>query len=578
MSENSCWYLGIDLGATGLRAVLLQTGSALQDRSPQHYPLHWRSQETPLTNFPAVAYLDVTASAEGELPSAVPLFVGPEAIALAGQKQGMLLDNLKLHLNLGIPYYARGLNRWEPLLQISSNARVSLDWVQHAVGKLFATLNGDRAVQEGVGAIGLSERDLQMALSRLAGVVLSCPADWNDAYRFNLREAVLQAGLVEDSSQIFLLEETIAALLGTSVWQNAPYSGYYAIAPGMTLILHGGALNTELALGRVPQKSEELNLYDFTFRSVPYGGRAIAEDLFYQLIYPQWQSEQPFLERLSLELPEPGQPAPLERDRAYAQLLGFPGGRLCLETAERAWRILQHQSEFSAPLGTQTWSVRRSDFEERVIAPYLATLNRELNSLLGETGLQPEAIARVTISGNTALALTSSLQAWLSDKLANAEIVAYSEPADTSTVAIGLARLPFFPQACDRLRHQYSDYFLLNEILQVLPNRSFSLEELMQRLEGRGINTRACQQRLFDLLNGYLPPGLVPTTANAHWLTLASQQNRDYQRITIAPLFVQGEDFRYRANGRQCQYLRQYFAALLSGTRQKLEEPAIVTL
>ncbi|MBD2580062.1 hypothetical protein [Oscillatoria sp. FACHB-1406] len=572
MSENSCWYLGIDLGANGLRAVLLQTGSAQQDRSPQYYPLHWRSQEAPLTQLPAVAYLDITASPEGESSSAMPLFVGSEAIALAGQKQGVLLDNLKLHLNFGIPYYARGLNRWEPLLQVSSNARVSLDWVQHAVGKLFATL------QEGVGAIGLSDRELQTALATLTGVVLSCPAGWNDAYRFNLREAVLQAGLVEDSSQIFLLEEAIAALLGTSVWKNAPYSGHYAIAPGMTLILHGGALNTELALGLVPQKTEELNLYDFAFRSVPYGGRAIAEDLFYQLIYPQWQSEQPFLEQLNLELPEPGQPAPLERDRAYAQLLSFPGGRRCLETAERAWRILQHQSEFSAPLGTQTWSVRRADFEERVIAPYLGSLNRELNALLGATGLQPEAIARVTISGNTALALTSSLQTWLSEKLVNAEIVAHPEPADSSTVAIGLARLPFFPQACDRLRHQYSDYFLLNEILQVLPNRSFSLEDLMQRLEGRGINTRACQQRLFDLLNGYLPPGLVPTTANAHWLTLASQQNRDYQRITIAPLFVQGEDFRYRANGRQCQYLRQYFAALLSGTRQKLEEPAIVTL
>lgn len=588
MTEEMLWYLGIDFGTTGLRAVLLQTGSAAQDRKPQDYPLYWQSatrldNEELQRHFPTAAYLDVASQPEEREPSAgglslaaLPLHIGSDAIAARDrEKDGVLLDPLKPHLNLGIPYYSRGLHRWEPKLQVSSNLQVSLDWVQLAVGALLATLN---PASDRVGAVGLSDDDLQAALRGLAGVILSCPAAWNDAYRFNLREAVLSAGLVGDSNQVFFVEEAIAALLGTSVWQDEPYRGHYAIAPGITLILHGGATTTELALGYIPKNAESLNIENFALRSFHYGGRAIAEDLFYQLLYPQWLPEQPFLAKLKLEPPQPGGGDRFKRDRASAELLGFPGGRRCLETAERAWWILQHQDELSAQLGTQAWSVRRQDFEERVIEPFIGSLDREVNALLAQTGIAPEAIARVICSGNTTLALSSLLSTWLGQKLPNAEFAAVQDPPETSLAALGLTRLPFFPQACDRIRHQYSDYFLLRELLQVLPNRSFSVEELMQRLEQRGINTRACRQRLLTLLNGYLPPGLIPTTANAHWLTLASQQNRDYLGITVAPLFTREENDRYRVDGKQCQRLRQYFSALLSGTQQKLEEPAIVNL
>jgi hypothetical protein len=592
MREEPLWYLGIDVGTTDLRAVLLQTGSAARAMPPQEYPLYWQGRnspenEEPQWSFPAAAYLGLTAKPEEQEGSArrpgmavLPILIGSEALARKTEKDGVLLNPLKPYLNLGIPYYARGLHRWEPKLQISNTLEVSLDWVQFAVGALLATLNpSNLGGVARVGAVGLSEDDLRAALTRLEGVILSCPASGSDAYRFNLREAVLGAGLVREAGQVVFVEEAIAALLGTARWQDAPYSGHYALSPpGATLILHCGATISELALVNLPEKTEKLSYFDFALRSFPYGGQAIAEDLFYQLLYPQWLPEQPFLAKLKLDIPQPGQPDFPKRDRARSELLSFPGGRRWLETAQRAWLILQHQAEFSAQLGEQQWGVQCQEFQHRVIAPFIQELNRELNALLGQTGLSADAIASVLCSGGTGLALSREIQAWLGQKLPNATFVQGETPRGTSLVALGLARLPFFPQACDRLRHQYSDYFLLRELLQVLPNHSFTLEELMQRLEQRGINTRACTQRLLTLIEGYLPPGLVPTTENAHWLTLASQQNRDYLGITVAPLFARVEGDRYRANGKQCQRLRQYFTALLSGTKQKLEEPASVNL
>ncbi|MDY7012714.1 MAG: hypothetical protein SVX43_03780 [Cyanobacteriota bacterium] len=574
MSDESLSYLGIDLGTTALRAVLLKMNPSTRDRNPQDYPLYWQKSsatddEERFWELPAVAYLEVVAPSSSTLS---PL-VGWEASARAQRREGVFLESLKSDLNVGIPYYARDLNRWEPKLQASRHWELSLDWVQRAVRMLLASLDPVGEGDYRVGAVGLSQSDLSAALKRLSGAILSCPTSWSDAYRFNLREAVLAAGLVESSGQIFFVEEAIAALLGASRWQDEPYSGHYALPSGATLVLHGGATTTELALGILPESSEALSEGDWARRGLPYGGRAIAEDLFYQLLYPQWLPEQPFLAKLNLEVPQPGQPDRLKRDRARVQLLEFPGGRRWLETAERAWQILQRQDEFNARLGEQEWGVQRRAFQGAIVDPWLEQLNGELNALLGETGLIPEQIVRVFCSGGSVLALFDDLQAWLGSKLPNATLVREPECEETSWVASGLARLPFFPQACDRIRHQYGEYFLLRELLQVLPNRSFSLEELMAELERRGINPRACTQLVQRLLEGYLPPGLVPTTDNARWLALTSQQNRDYLGLTTAPLFARVGSDRYRANGKQCQRLRQYFSALLSGRKQTLEEP-----
>jgi hypothetical protein len=152
-----------------------------------------------------------------QMPAA-PIVVGSLASTLADKQPGIFLENFKPYLNLGIPYYCPKHYGWEPTVQLPNQQQVSLYWVRRTLQALFATLlpKGDAAdAVMKAGAVGLESETLRDALQQLEGVVLGTPAAWSDTYRLNLREAVLESGLVRQAEQIFFLEEAIAPILAS---------------------------------------------------------------------------------------------------------------------------------------------------------------------------------------------------------------------------------------------------------------------------------------------------------------------------------------------------------------------------
>jgi hypothetical protein len=147
---------------------------------------------------------------------------------------------------------------------------------------------------------------------------------------------------------------------------------------------------------------------------------------------------------------------------------------------------------------------------------------------------------------------------------------------DKVQVAMGLATLPLYPQVLDRSRHQYSDYFLLTELLNGFEERSLSIDQVMQLLESRGINTRSCQSRILNILKAQLPPGLIPKEPELLLIHPASRQTPDYQRLSEGNLFIQEGDRCYRLNVEQADQVRQYLKQLFSDYQQSLEEPAVI--
>jgi hypothetical protein len=532
MSDRD-WYLGLDAGMTHWRAALA--------RGERLLPWSWPEAGA---QFPAVAYLDASTTSATHFP------LGAAALAAMEVKEGVLLDRFKPYLQATIPYYDRTTQRWEPKLQVYGQAPVSLYWLQRVLQALLETLKFDPEVS-----------------ASLAGAIISCPAQGNDAYRFNWREAMLRSQQVASSDRVYFLEEAIAALLG---WQ-----GDERLQPGLTLILHAGAATTELALVDLPSQPQRLSRDRFFLRSFPYAGEGIVEDIFYQLLYPQWLPHQVALQKLDFKIPQAGVPDERQRDLARIQLRSLAGGWHLLETAKRVWPILQQQEVLQSSLGEIGWCVQRRDFVRYAVKPYLQALNAEVNALLSQAGLPDRALSQVLISGGTGVALFPYLEQWLGTKFDRARGLTAPEP--TMLVATGLARLPQYPQLLDAIAHQYSDYFLLRELLNVLPNRTISEDEVMQRLERRGINTRPIRDRLLTWLTGTLPSGFVPTTARGAWLAVTSQQNRDYQGITVAPLAIATEG-NYRPNSKQRQRLLQYLATLVSSSEQQLAEPLSVYL
>jgi hypothetical protein len=488
-------------------------------------------------------------------------------------------------------------------------------------------------------AVGLDAATFQTALRQLAGVVMGYPANWSDTYSFNVREAVLGARLVAHPEQIFFIEDAIATLLsglrsadGRAVvlpnnLSQKPYL-YNTDWQGSTLVISAGASVTEMALVDLPTSLQNLTYQDFTLRSLPYAGKALDQDIICQLLYPTWSRQlrrsgtasdtytfgsgqtaksgafvdgwhwQPTesnaemtwasLELENLTLPSAGEPDPLNRQRLQQRLESSPMGQSLLEAARYLKLILQQQDRFNLELGDQQWTVMRRELGSRVLLPYVQRLNRELNALLTQTGVPIQSINQVICTGGTAS--FGAIARWLRQKLPNATIIqdTYTNNRASSAqenrlptcsrVAYGLATLPLHPQVLDSPRQQYSDYFLLMELLRAFPDQPLTLSQIMQMLERRGINTQACRLHILALLEGHLPPGLVPTEKHAGLLAQQSRQNPDYQMLLAAPLFQKLDSQTYRPNYQQWNHFRSYLSTITASTHQKLSEPLTVGL
>ena len=548
------WYLGIDFGTTGLSAALLNA------KTRQVYPITWSiggemDEGEPLFRLPAIVCL------KQENSESATFLIAKET---CDPESGILLKNFKQYLKIGLPYYSEETGRWEPGIQ---QQNLDLNSIRQALQALFSTLKpGDQNeenAQVSIAALGLEPENLNAALSELAGAIASTPADWPEAYRFNVREAILGSSLVASAEQICFVEEAIASALAQIVQANLTWQGD-------TLIIHSGATTTELGLVEIPENITSLSYSDFAGRSFPYAGNFIDQDIICQLLLKDEAGR--IAERLiapensALELPLPGEPDLATRYRLQQILESSPTGQIFLEAAKHLKLNLQHQDSSTLEIDRYRWVLQRQALENQVYSPFIQCLNRELNVLLVRHGVAVESIRQVICTGGTAR--IDAMREWLRQKLPNATLI--QDINQNASVALGLVTLPLYPQVLDAPRHQYGDYFLLLELLRSLREQPLSVGKITQLLERRGINTGAIQQRIVAYLEGYLPPGIVPSYADALMLTEASRQN---VANASAPLFQKQDNQTYCLNTETSDRLRRYFNAVLEPTHQTFEEP-----
>ncbi len=632
--RDRTWYLGLDVGTTGVSAVLLN------QQTRQLYPIYWlevrfagesgeMSGSSKTFRLPAVAWVE--ESRHSRDPQFLPrISVAPlSAAGAVGEfRGGYALQHFTSYLTVGVPYFSPQTNRWEPQIQWSDRQQVELSVLHRALWTLLATLNcplpdapGETPILT-CGAVGLEDSAFQTALSQLAGVTVGCPVKVNEAYRFNLREAVLAAKLVSQPGQIFLVEDAIATLLSGLPGAN----GEQTILPhslseqpamqnsgwsGDTLVINAGATLSELVLVHLPESNRLLTHANFMFRTVDYAGDAIDQDLICRFLYPAWlqqanrnlSGDQPsrwdwevplpdnapepwsLLRWDTLTLPSPGEPDSLNRRRLQRRLLGTSVGVALLSAARQMKIALQQQERFYLKLGDTVLILNRQDLSSRVLLFYVQRLNRELNALLTERGVGVLSINQVICSG--ASASFGAIARWLRQKLPNATIIqdTYSDgflgdtvPVTCSRVAYGLASLPLHPQILDVPRQQYSDFFLLMELLRIFPDAPLTLPQILERFEQRGISTQVCQGQVLTLLEGHLPSGLVVDPEDSDLLTVESRENPDLQLLLETPLFSKIDGQTYRPNPQQWQLLRRYMSTLLASTHQKLTQPLSLAL
>jgi hypothetical protein len=439
--------LGIDIGTTGISAVLLH-----QQRC-QLYPIYWTDPLATLSG-------ESKAERQFRLPAIAPL------AERTGDRMAntLTLQDWKPHLNLADP--SGSPQRRESVFPWSESRSLALQQIVQATQALLSQLRPaiDRLTTE---AVGLDLAEWQIALQSLAGVIVSCAADATVAYRSNVQAAVLGAGLVSAPEQVYFAEEAIAAFLSTlgssgSDLELVEQPPRPVVAQdqqqGNTLILCAGASRTELAIVTLPTDLSKLTAADFLMRSLPYAGTAIDQDVLCQLIYPalveKLEASSEWLAVFAdLFLPAAGEPDVGNRDRLRQRLNNSPAGQTLQETARTLKLKLQQTSQFTVQLDDYTgWqhTFLRQDVGSQVLLPYIQRLNRELNSLLAQADLSVMQVNQVICTGGTAS--LGAIARWLRQKLPNAMIIqdTYRPTAhrlgNCSRIAYGLAMLPLYPQ------------------------------------------------------------------------------------------------------------------------------------
>lgn len=561
------WYLGIDFGATGISATLLNSSNG------DVYPLAWQvsakerdnlAVSPPLINdrLPSVLQLKIE-----EKFDKLPPVLGVGYPVKTGDIKAFRLQNFKEPLKMAIPYYHKteatsylhGLDdlpeKYEPVLQWTQGYSLPLIAFVEAIKVLLNTLN-PRSLSFSILSIDdqLDGETLVYALENLEGVIMGFPLGWSHAYQVNLKEAVLASGLVKEVGQIFLIEDAIASLLSELSHNKNTKNPL----KGGTLVINAGATTIELALVDLPENPQEnLSYSHFHCASFAYGGNAIEQDIICQVLmkdelFGYWEN-----------IPRPGYPDLGARYQLQKWLQSSPFGLALIEAAKYLKLRLSQQDTFTLKIGKHRWEVKRRDIEIKVLVPFIQQLNREVNDLLSRVGISTVAINQGILTGGTSA--LGAIGRWLRQKLPNA-ILIQNSPAQ---VALGFASLPLYPRIMSLANQPYkNDYFLLRELLAIFGEKSLSLTEINQRLEKRGINTNACSGTVLKLLEGELPIGLLPSEEESILLTQESVNNRDYQLIKNHPLFDKNVEENYNLNLEQRDIILQYMNRLIV-TREK---------
>jgi len=480
---ESVWYLGIDLGTTGISAALLNSSTSVV------YPIYWSAEKQPGTTsfqqsfrLPAEVYLPAASVPHKENESieaqeqTAPAAVASEKVSdpsattstsrpVPDSTNNLYSAQLKPYLQVAIPYKSEQ-QKWEPVLQLNEFSAGPLIWVVRSLSKLLLTLRSDRTSTTPsliAAAVGINEQTFQKIINNIAGVICTCPSSWSEQYRFNVREAVITSKLIQHPQQVFFVEEAIASLLpeldganGEQV-QLSERQGLRTTKTsehpliGNTLVINIGATTTEMLLVDLPENLVQLTHNDFMLHSFAYAGKGIEQDIICQLLLPpksrqsriepqgdsktissnpwHWQPAIPGLDQMrwqslgleKLELPRVGEPDLTARIRLQQRLESSLLGQAVLDAALALKLILQHQESFTLELADQRWILQRRDLESQVFIPFVRRLNRELNKLLVARGIPTEAINQAILTGG--VTSVGTVNRWLRQKLTNAKII-----------------------------------------------------------------------------------------------------------------------------------------------------------
>ena len=544
-SLDHTWILGIDIGSTAIRTSLLNANTGkvyslyLDDADEMLCKVVWNEDHS----------LDDPISKE--------IRTLIKKSQNAGLEDGeVAITHFKQFLKLCLPY--RGVSTWQPIVQWTDGHQASLRWLISALKNLLEQIQ-TRANHPKL-------PDLGLILLKLSGVVFGYPTNWSDTYILNVREAILKSGLVNQAEQVMAVEQAIAPVLSLIHEQK--------LSQEITLLIDAGAVTTSLCLIKGILDTKASDRSKLHIKTLDYAGISLSQDIVVQLFYPHWQlitnPNRHLCNFDRLNLPDVAADSPQQRSLLQQYLLSSNIGQQMLELADRVKVTFGrdiHLDSWNEELMGQPIVVLRREMENLILQPFIQRINRELNAVISNAGILGEDVQQVLLLGSTMH--IPLLSRWLTQKLPNAKI----DPLGMSIVANGLAAAPLYPHLYDVARQQYSDYFLLQEICRLNLTQAINSTQLLKQLQMRGVNIKACRDRILSILQGDLPEGLFPWQEPEHGVVLEDPTLSG--DLFAGRLFELETDGTYQPNITKFQQLRFYLQAIISNMSQTLNEPLV---
>ena len=510
LAITNIWHLGIDFGYTAIRACLFNQGTK------QIYPLLINEEEQISAN-----------------------------IVIKREKEEINIQGVKQFLRLGIPfqhqdqYQKQYQDQWQPQLEWANKQKLSLKDLLTPVQSLLAQIKESA-----------THPDLEIAevFDNLETVILAHPHSWSDAYIFNIREVVLASGLVSSVEQVLVIDQAIASFFNTLF---NPVLSSASSLPDQQLFIDAGGFTTTLSFSFYEENR---------FNDLEYAGLGINQDIVLQLLYPQTKGKFPATKFIKSGIPSP------HRIDLQHFLNKSAIGIEALAIAEQIKLFFSQNPEASiwqGHLGGKSIKISSLDLEVKVIQPYIQCLNDAIDLLIA--GTLPEDILNIAIAGGTSQ--LPSIRQWLESKFANAQV----SELPCTYLAQSLAIAPLYAQYLNISRHQYSDYFLLSEVCALNLQEPLSLEELVKKLQSRGVN-KTCSDRLSKILLK-LPAGILPWQEPEKSLILADPALN--QTLLTNSLFTSLAPNLYTPNPAYTQTLSSYLKLLESSNNQSFSEPLV---
>ncbi|NMF59213.1 hypothetical protein [Pseudanabaena yagii] len=544
-SLDDTWVIGIDFGSTALRTSLLNANTG------KVYSLYLDDVD----ELPCRLVWTEDHSLDDPITKDIRVLLKKSQISDLENGE-VAITHFKQFLKLGLPY--RGVSTWQPIIQWSDSHQANLRWLIAALKNLIEQIQ-TRANHPKL-------PDLGLILLKLSGVVFGYPASWSDTYVLNIRESILKSGLVAQPEQVMAVDQAIAPVLALIHEQKTSQE--------ITLLIDAGAVTTSLCLikGSLDRKTSDRS--KLHIRSLDYAGNSLSQDIIVQLFYPHWQlitnPNRHLCKFDHLTLPEVATESPQQRIPLQQYLLGSNVGQQMLELADRL------KVTFGQDISVDSWNedllgqpivVLRREVENLILQPFIQRINRELNAIISNAGILGEDVRQVLLLGNTMN--IPLLSRWLAQKLPNAKI----DPLGASVVANGLAVAPLYANLHDVARQQYSDYFLLQEICRLNLTQSVNPNQLLKQLQMRGVNIKACRDRILSILQGDLPEGIFPWQEPEHGAVLEDPTLSS--DLFAGRLFELETDGTYQPNVTKFQQLRVYLQAIIGNMSQTLNEPLV---